>query len=134
MSRHALSLLLLAAACSSAANYDIIIVGGGMSGMSVALAAVERNLTVLVLEQGTVSANCKLSSHPPNPPLSRRRPPSQVCGQGATAAAKQGQVRATPPRTRTCNPQAGNSNGGPGHALGSSARTRNPRLVCTAPS
>ena len=53
----------------SAAEYDLIVVGGGMAGLMTARAASELyRMRVLVVEQGT------------------------ICGQGATAAAKQGHV------------------------------------------
>lgn len=50
------------------AMHDLIVLGGGMAGLSTARAAALSGLSVLVVERGT------------------------VCGQGATAAAKQGHV------------------------------------------
>ena len=47
---------------------DLLIIGGGIAGLSTAKAAVEAGLTVELIEKGT------------------------ICGQGATAAAKQGHV------------------------------------------
>ena len=47
---------------------DIVIIGGGIAGLSTAKAAVEAGLTIELIEKGT------------------------ICGQGATAAAKQGHV------------------------------------------
>ena len=70
------ALLLTAQGHADAEVVDVMIVGGGISGLSTARAAAKLGLSTVVLEQGT------------------------ICGQGATAAAKQGQVNAFEPNSK----------------------------------